>query len=345
MSCTCFIIPIDALERLASDPDIQEEIREIARRTARISMELHKLRDQALSLSASIKEEIGVPPAAALAKSPTISVFDCKNHHILPGLPLLHPGDCRDKTAVRACKETTAVATFFRDVFRRNSIDDRGMTMLSSIHYGSKFNNAMWNGSEMLYGDGDNQIFVDFTQGSDVIAHELTHGMTQHTLQLEYTGDAGGLNESLSDCFGSMFRQWERRQDVITADWLIGADILGPVAKTKGYTCLRNMANPADPGCIAGQPTKYSQLTPTMDPHYSSGPPNLAFCLACKSVGGMSWEKVGQVWYHAVTAFGSSPKLQMKEFANRTRQVAEQMFRSERGVAKAIDSAWKEVEL
>lgn len=345
MSCTCFIIPIDILEKLASDPDIPPHLREIIKHTAAVTAEIRKLRLQAVALAKTVKAMGGPAPAAALAKSPNISVFDCKNHHILPGLPLLHPGDCRDQTAVRACKETTAVAAFYREVFKRNSIDNQGMTMLSSIHYGSKFNNAMWNGSEMLYGDGDDQLFIDFTRGNDVIAHELTHGVTQHTLQLEYSGDAGGLNESLSDCFGSMFRQWEARQDVASADWLIGSDIMGPVAKNKGYTCLRNMANPGDPKCLAPQPVKYSQLTPDMDPHYSSGPPNLAFCLACKTVGGRSWEKVGQVWYQAAMGAGPMPDLKMKDFANRTRQVAEQLFASERSVAGAVDEAWKQVEL
>jgi len=197
---------------------------------------------------------------------------------------------------------------------------------MSSIHFGTRYNNAMWNGSQMLYGDGDGQIFIDFTNGNDVIGHGLTHGVTQHTLQLAYANDAGELNESVSDCFGSVFRQWQAKQDVMTADWLIGSDIMGPAAKAKGFNCLRNMASPADAHCLAPQPTNYSQITPGMDPHYSSGPPNLAFCLACKAAGGKSWETVGQVWYQVLTSSGPHPTMTMKEFADRTRQVAHQMF-------------------
>ena len=99
----------------------------------------------------------------------------------------------------------------------------------------------------------------------------------------------------MSDCFGSMFRQWEKQQDVKAADWLIGFDIIGPTAKAKGFTCLRDMANPAANHCLAPQPTHYSQITPGMDPHFSSGPPNLAFATACKMLGGYSWEKIGHV--------------------------------------------------
>jgi len=237
------------------------------------------------------------------------------------------------------------VAEFYKSVFNRNSIDGAGMTMMSSIHFGVNYNNAMWNGSQMIYGDGDDQIFIDFTEGNDVIGHELTHGVTQHSLQLGYSGDAGGLNESISDCFGSMFRQWQASQDANSADWLIGHDILGPVAKSKGYTCLRNMANPAERHCIAPQPTKYSQVTPNMDPHYSSGPPNLAFCLASKAVGGKSWEKVGQIWYHVMTGTGSKPRMKMKDFADRTRKTAIQLYSSSPDVATAVDKAWKKVGL
>jgi Zn-dependent metalloprotease len=149
----------------------------------------------------------------------------------------------------------------------------------------------------------------------------------------------------MSDCFGSMFRQWEKQQDVNSADWLIGYDIMGPTAKARGFTCLRDMANPAAQHCLAPQPTQYSQITPGMDPHYSSGPPNLAFCTACKTFGGRSWERIGQVWYHALTAFGPTPNMGMKQFADRTRQVAHTMFSGDPAVAAAVDQGWKHVGL
>jgi Zn-dependent metalloprotease len=217
--------------------------------------------------------------------------------------------------------------------------------MLSSIHYGDNFNNAMWTGSQMFYGDGDGSIFVDFTRASDVIGHELTHGVTQYSLQLNYSDEAGGLNESMSDCFGSMFRQWEKKQDFKKAEWLIGDGIIGPAAKTKGFTCLRDMANPAAKHCLAPQPTHYSQITPGMDPHFSSGPPNLAFYTACKTLGGRSWEKIGQVWYQSLTGFGPTPDMKMKAFADRTRQVAQTKYSGTPAVAAAVDQGWKQVGL
>ena len=281
MACRCFIIPPDVLERLSRDRKIPLAARHAAARTAKVSTEIRKLRDQATKIT-RVAGAAGAP--RVLASTPKVTVYDCKQSQTLPGLPVANPGSATDATAKRTFVETTGVAAFYRKAFGRNSIDDAGMTLMSSIHYGVKFNNAMWNGTQMLYGDGDAQLFVDFTRGNDVIGHELTHGVTQHSLQLAYAGDAGGLNESMSDCFGSMFRQWEANQDVKKADWLIGSDILGPASKAKGYTCLRDMANPANKKALAPQPTKYSQLTPGLDPHYTSGPPNLALATATASL-------------------------------------------------------------
>ena len=271
---------------------------------------------------------------------------DClrlQEHQTLPGTPVSKAS--KDPTAKRTFVETAAVAKFYKKIFGRNSIDNAGMTLMSSIHFGTRFNNAMWDGFQMIYGDGDGQLFVDFTKSNDVIAHELTHGVTQHTLQLAYSGDAGGLNESMSDCFGSMFRQWRAGQGTNAADWLIGASIIGPAAKARGFKCLRNMSNPADPSALAPQPTHYSQLTPGMDPHYTSGPPNLAFYTACTNLGGNSWAEIGQVWYGVLANSGIDPAMTMPKFAGRARQLAAQMYPAQPAVAAAVDAGWTQVGL
>jgi Zn-dependent metalloprotease len=237
------------------------------------------------------------------------------------------------------------VADFYKTVFGRNSIDNAGMTMSSSVHYGVAFNNAFWNGSRMTYGDGDDSIFIDFTRSTDVIAHELTHGVTQHSLQLAYTNQAGGLNESMSDVIGSMFRQWRAHQDVNQADWLIGKEIMGPAAAARGFTCLRDMASPGAAHCLAPQPFHFSKFATGMDPHLSSGIPNLAFYRAAKAIGGKSWEKTGQIWYKALTGFAPRPNMTMKAFANRTRQLATQMYPGDAPVANAVNARWVAVGL
>lgn len=129
------------------------------------------------------------------------------------------------------------------------------------------------------------------------------------------------------------------------ADWLIGSNIVGSVAKARGYTCLRDMANPANKAALAAQPTHYKQLTKDMDPHYTSGPPNLAFTTACKHLGGKSWERIGQVWYSALTTSGAQPNMTMPTFAARTRQLAAQMYAHQPTVGQAVDAGWKHVGL
>ena len=253
---------------------------------------------------------------------------------------MANPGSSSDGTAKRAFVETSAVADFYEKLFGRNSVDNAGKTLLSSIHYSVNYNNAFWNGSQMTYGDGDGNIFIDFTKANDVIAHELTHGVTQYSAGLGYTNQAGGLNESVSDVFGSMFRQWRANQDVTKADWLIGKEIMGPGAIARGFACLRDMSNPAAKHCLAPQPTKFSQYHDGMDPHESSGIPNFAFYKAALAIGGKSWDKAGKIWYQALTGFAPSPSMKMKVFANRTRTLAASLFPAEPAVKTAVDKAW-----
>jgi Zn-dependent metalloprotease len=264
--------------------------------------------------------------AAAAAAPPAVLVFDCGHGTTLPGSPIANPGTSNDASAKRAFEETTEVVKFYQSAFGRNSLDNAGMTLISSIHFSVNYNNAGWTGTQMKYGDGDGNIFIDFTRSNDVIGHELTHGVTQFSSGFAYRNQAGGLNESMSDVFGSMFRQWRANQTVQTADWLIGKEIMGPGALARGFTCLRDMANPAAKHCLAPQPTKFSQYQDGMDPHESSGIPNLAFHKAATAIGGRSWEKTGVIWYQALTGFQPSPNAKMKMFADRTRTLAGTLY-------------------
>jgi len=347
IGCQCFIIPADVLERFAGDRKLTAEQRKGFADAARFEKEWRK---QRIAQIKHIHEAQSILPtnltaAGPAAAPPAILVDDCGHGNTLPGTPVSHPEKSSDATAKRAFDETTAVARFYRTVFGRNSVNNAGMTLLSSIHYSVKYNNAFWNGSQMTYGDGDGNILIDFTKGNDVIGHELTHGVTQYTARLAYANQAGGLNESISDVFGSMFRQWQADQDVTQADWLIGKDIMGPGAIARGFTCLRDMANPAAKHCMAPQPTMFSQYHDGMDPHYSSGIPNSAFYKAAMAVGGKCWMKLGKIWYQALTGFAPRPNMKMSVFANRTRSLAASMFPAEPSVKTAIDHAWTAVGL
>ena len=345
MCCICHIVPEKVLKRLEADRSFSPEQRKKFTNTMKIDVELRKLRTQAGKLT-RVASRIAAPRAIAMvAAAPAITVYDCIHSQTLPGVQIPDPVNSADATAKRAFVETSSVAAFYSQLFGRNSIDGAGMAMISSIRYGTDYNNAFWDGSQMAYGDGDGVIFIDFTNSNDVIGHELTHGVTQHSLQLNYTNEAGGLNESLSDCFGSMFRQWEAKQNVNQADWLIGKDIMGPAAIQKGSTCLRDLADPAAKHCLAPQPTNFSQYKPGMDPHESSGIPNLAFYTIAMAVGGNSWDRVGQIWYKSMTGFGPSPAMKMQAFADRTRAVAAQLNPGDTALADAVDAGWKKVGL
>ncbi len=336
MSCQCFIIPTNVLERFAKDKTLSQEQRKCFADAAQFEKHWRQVRTAHGKLSAAAGAIL--PSGIQVAAPPAVTVADCNHGTTLPGTPV--PASTADATAKRTFVETRAVADFYQNVFGRNSVDNAGKTLMSSIHFSVKYNNAFWNGTQMTYGDGDGNIFIDFTKANDVIGHELTHGVTQFSAQLAYANEAGGLNESISDVFGSMFRQWRANQNVTQADWLIGKEIMGPGAVAKGYTCLRDMANPAAKHCLAPQPTNYSQYKNGMDPHYSSGIPNFAFYKAAKAIGGKSWEKAGKIWYAALTDFAPRPNMKMKAFANRTRTLAKTMFPGDPSVFAAVNSAW-----
>lgn len=343
MPCRCFIIPNDVLERLSHDKKLAQEERDNFENTAAIDAQMRKVREQAVKLS-RLTATLSLAPSAGFT-APAITLADCAHGTGLPGAPVPNPGTSTDQTVKRAFAETTKVAEFYKTIFGRNSVDNAGLTLGSSVHYGVNYNNAFWNGTRMVYGDGDGNIFVDFTKGNDVICHELTHGVTQYSLQLGYTNQAGGLNESASDVFGSMYRQWSAGQTVAKADWLIGKDIMGPGAKARGYTCLRDMASPGAKHCLAPQPFHFKDYKNGMDPHYASGIPNFAFYKIAKQYGGKSWEKVGQVWYKALTGSGAQPSMSMKTYANKTRALAASMYPGDAALVKAFNDGWTAVGL
>jgi Zn-dependent metalloprotease len=185
--CTCCIVPKDILDRLATDKRLSAELRRSAAQSARISDAIRGVRERA-GLLTSVSFATG-GHLVELGTAPQVVVYDCQHTQTLPGAPV--KPTTKDPAAKRVFKETASVAKFYETVFSRNSIDNAGMTLVSSIHYGDKFNNAMWTGMQMLYGDGDGKIFIDFTKGNDVIGHELTHGVTQHSLHLSFSKRRG----------------------------------------------------------------------------------------------------------------------------------------------------------
>jgi Zn-dependent metalloprotease len=336
-------VPRRVLERFSRDRRLSAAARRAFADAVRIETQWRKVRAEQGRL-ARLAQTV-LPSGLRAPATQGIEVYTCGHGTSLPGSHVTNPGSSRDATVKRASVQTTAVAEFYRKLFGRVSVDGAGKTLVSSVHYSVRYNNAFWNGGQMVYGDGDGDIFVDFTHADDVIAHELTHGVTQYSAGLGYSNQAGGLNESVSDVFGSMFRLWRAAQTVTGADWLIGGDILGPGAKMRGFTCLRDLANPAATHCLSPQPMHFDQYRDGMDPHDSSGIANHAFYLAALAIGGRSWEKAGPIWYRALTHYAPTPGLRMRGFANRTRTAAKQLFPGDATLIRAVDNAWAAVGL
>ncbi|MEC3982627.1 M4 family metallopeptidase [Amycolatopsis sp. H20-H5] len=240
-----------------------------------------------------------------------------------------------------------ATFTLYWDVFGRNSIDNAGLDLKGTVHYGTRYDNAFWNGSQMVFGDGDGVYFNRFTIALDVIGHELTHGVTGHQANLVYHDQPGALNESISDVFGCLVKQYALHQSAAQADWLIGQGLLA--ASVHGVA-LRSMKAPGtaydDPHLGKDpQPDHMSHyVTTTSDNggvHINSGIPNKAFYLVATALGANAWDKAGRIWYTTLCDPRLSSTAQFIDFANLTAANASLLFGS--AEAQAVIDAWEQV--
>src|SRR5262249_51203479 len=152
---------------------------------------------------------LGAFPSAGPAGRKRRAVYDASGGTELPGRIVRSEGDrsTGDPAADEAWDGAGETWDLFHDEYGRDSIDGRGVRLDSTVHFGRDYDNAFWNGNQMVYGDGDRRLFDRFTRSVDVIGHELTHGVTQHEAKLEYEGESGALNEHFSDVFGTLVRQ------------------------------------------------------------------------------------------------------------------------------------------
>jgi Zn-dependent metalloprotease len=279
------------------------------------------------------------------------TIYNAQNSEELPGTVIRVEGDSKrlgGSTVSEAYNYSGYTYDFFNKVFDRNSINDNGLRLDSTVHYGEEYNNAFWNGTQMVYGDGDGEIFDRFTKCIDVVAHELTHGITQYEAALLYTRESGALNESFSDVFGSLVKQYVLKQTVDKADWLIGKGLF--TKKVKGVA-LRSMKEPGtaynDP--VIGKDEQKGHMNSIFKGksdnggvHINSGIPNKAFYLSAMEIGGYAWEKVGRIWYIALRdKLRSRHKFQ--KAAEITFEVAGSIYGRDSVEQKAVFNGWKGV--
>lgn len=295
----------------------------------------------------------GIAPLAGVSTGTMRrSVYDAGGLERLPGTLVRAEGDPATGDPAEAEAYDGAGATYglFRDVYERNSIDDLGMRLVSTIHYGRDYDNAFWDGKQMVYGDGDGILFRRFTAALDVIGHELTHGVTQFEANLDYAGQPGALNESMSDVFGSLVRQRALGQAAAQADWLVGAGLF--TDRVKGRA-LRSMAAPGtaydDPEL--GRDPQPAHMRDYVDTdadsggvHINSGIPNRAFHLAAVAIGGRAWDHAGRIWYVTLRD-RLRPRSDFADAARLTADVAAELYGPQSREADAVRDAWKQVGL
>ncbi|MGL5826747.1 MAG: M4 family metallopeptidase, partial [Nocardioides sp.] len=248
----------------------------------------------------------------------------------LPGKLIRQAGqpEAGDPAVDEAATGGQAALDLFAEIYGRNSYDGAGAPVVMTVHYERDYNNAFWNGTQLVFGDGDGRVFERFTKPVDVLAHELTHAVTEFTAGLVYRGQPGALNESISDVFAACTKQRLLGQSAAEADWLIGAGIFTPRVRGRA---LRDMAAPGtaydDPNLGRDpQVGHLDDLVVTDDDnggvHFNSGIPNRAFHLAATAIGGNSWDGAGAIWYAALTSADLSPTANFADFASATISVA-----------------------
>ena len=176
------------------------------------------------------------------------------------------------------------------------------------MHYERDYDNAFWDGTQLVFGDGDGQIFDRFTKPVDVLGHEFTHAVTEHTAGLVYQGQSGALNESVSDVFATCLKQRLLGQTADEGDWLIGEGCSCPASTARRCASMSAPGTAYDDPVLGKdpQPADMSGYIETTDDnggvHLNSGIPNRAFHLAATAIGGSSAEGAGRIWYAALGA-------------------------------------------
>lgn len=280
------------------------------------------------------------------------TIYDARNGLTLPGRRVRGEGDPpgRDQAVNEAYDGAGATYDMFMKVFGRNSIDERGMRLDSTVHYGRRYDNAFWDGRQMVYGDGDGEIFNRFTIAIDVIGHELTHGVTQYEAGLEYQDQPGALNESFSDVFGSLVKQWTLKQTAKSADWLIGRGLFTARVEGKALRSMKEPGTAYDDDVLGRdpQPGHMRDYVRTDDDnggvHINSGIPNRAFYETARRLGGYAWEKAGRIWY--VTLRDKlRPASSFEDAARWTIEAAGDLYGVKSREQKAARAGWEAVGL
>lgn len=335
----CSIVPPYLLRAIAANGD--DEDRALA--LAALAMSSGPRRErQAL---AELAGQLVLPPRVKRR-----TIFDAAQRRVLPGRIARTEGArrSRDLSVNEAYDGAGRTYDFFRRVHDRRSVDDRGLGIRSTVHYGDRFSNAHWNGRQMIYGDGDGKYFHRFTSSLDVVAHELTHGVTQYSAALGLSGQCGALAEHFSDVFGILVKQFWLKQSVTQSDWMIGAELLTSRVNGLGLRSMKAPGTAYDDDVLGRdpQPSHMRDYVKTYGDdrgvHVNCGIPNHAFYRVATLLGGRAWEVAGQIWYRTLTR-ELGPRARFQQCANATWRVAGDLYGNGSAPQDAVRVAWQEV--
>ncbi|MBA0049901.1 M4 family peptidase [Streptomyces sp. AJS327] len=347
----CTIVPPHLLDQVsqAEDPALHLP----ARRTLERDADCRARRIAALRQTgrASAASAADAPAEADAGKKPRRTISDAGGRTELPGREVRAEGSepVADASVNRAYSGLGATFELFLTVYSRHSIDGSGLPLDATVHYGEDYNNAFWDGHRMVFGDGDGEVFRDFTLAVDVIGHELTHGVTQHTADLTYSGQSGALNESVSDVFGSLIKQYARGQTAAEADWLVGDGLFTDRVRGDALRSLKAPGTAYDDDVLGKdpQPARMADYVRTDKDnggvHINSGIPNHAFYQLATELGGHAWERAGQIWYDTLTAQNLASDADFAAFAAATAKAASERYGRDGQEHDAVLKSWSAV--
>jgi hypothetical protein len=336
----CRFIPPYLLQKVASE-HVDPDIARCGHATLAIDEQLRTRR------TAPPPVVEGAAPEHAESGEDAWVIYTASNGSSLPGKPVRSADEPEsgDVAVDEASAGVEASLGLFREGYHRDSYDGRGAPVIATVHYEKDYDNAFWDGRQLVFGDGDGKVFDRLTKPVDVLAHELSHAVTQYTADLAYEGQSGALNESVSDVFGSCLKQRVAQESVDEADWLIGEGIFMPSVRG---VALRSMKEPGtaydDPSL--GKDPQVATMDDYVDTdednggvHTNSGIPNKAFYLAATALGGSSWDGAGRIWYAALTS-GLAKDTDFAAFATATVAAAADVSAE---AARAVTGAWSQV--
>jgi len=218
-----------------------------------------------------------------LAGQSNRETYDADHGYSLPGTLARSEGDglTGDQDVDDAHDFAGETYDYYWNTHNRDGYDDQGATIVSTANYGQSYMNAFWNGEQVVYGDG--------FPVRDVVAHEWTHAVTEHSANLEYRWQYGALNEGFSDVFGAM---------VDRDDWLMGEDL--PPSALGGREAIRDMSDPARFGQPAHTDDWVETCSDNEGVHTNSGIPNKAYYNIATAIGK---DKAEQIFYRTLTLY------------------------------------------